>query len=123
MKNTNAIILMAAVLMLSACANQAPNVSSKATTVAPPLVPAGVNKVEAEISRITAKLETQPTIKGWNLVGDAYMHLKQYEKAVDAYRQAHEIAGFEDVATKSKLRTALYNYARYGRPSGSKAVE
>ncbi len=67
---------------------------------------AAVN-VEQEIARITEKLKTEPTVKGWLLVGDAHMHLKKYNDAVEAYREAYILSNYAN-EPRSKLKRAMY---------------
>lgn len=64
-------------------------------------------EIEAQIKRIEKKLESEPKVEGWVLVGDAYMHLRYYSDAVNAYQKAYLLSnGAKEV--KSKLKDALY---------------
>ncbi|MEO1888754.1 MAG: hypothetical protein ABGX33_02405 [Cycloclasticus sp.] len=63
-------------------------------------------QIDIEIRRIEDKLKTNPTVKGWMLVGDAQMHLKKYNEAVWAYREAYMLSKFAD-GPRRKLRRAV----------------
>jgi cytochrome c-type biogenesis protein CcmH/NrfG len=63
-------------------------------------------KVEKQIARIEEKLKANPTVRGWILVGDAQMHLKKYNEAVWAYREAYMLSKFAD-GPRRKLRRAV----------------
>jgi cytochrome c-type biogenesis protein CcmH/NrfG len=64
-------------------------------------------EIEGQIKRIEEKLETEPKVEGWVLVGDAYMHLERYSDAVNAYQNAYLLSE-ESKDVKSKLKRALY---------------
>lgn len=64
-------------------------------------------EVEQQIARIENKLETEPKAEGWMLIGDAYMHLKRYTDAVEAYREAYIISDYAK-DSREKLKYALY---------------
>lgn len=63
--------------------------------------------IEAQIKRIEAKMKTEPDVAGWLLLGDAKMHLKQYNDAVWAYREAYLLSEFA-AEPRRKLRSAMY---------------
>jgi len=97
-------------LWLVACANVATDkvetTQGQAIKVASS---AGEDKVniEQQIERISEKLKDKPTVKGWVLVGDANMHLKKYNEAVFAYREAYMLSDYAD-GPRKKLRRAMY---------------
>lgn len=64
--------------------------------------------IETQIKRIEKKMKTKPDVKGWLLIGDAKMHLKQYDDAVWAYREAYVLSNYADEA-RSKLKRAMYH--------------
>ncbi len=64
-------------------------------------------EIEQQIARIEKKLETEPKAQGWMLVGDAYMHIKRYPDAVEAYREAYIISEYAK-DSREKLKYALY---------------
>jgi len=84
-------------------------VSGEQTTVEqgnPGQASAEQQEIEDQIKRIEEKLETEPKVEGWVLVGDAYMHLKRYSAAVNAYQNAYLLSE-ESKEVKSKLKRAL----------------
>lgn len=86
-------------------------VSGEQTTVEqgnPGQASAEQQEIEDQIKRIEEKLETEPKVEGWVLVGDAYMHLKRYSAAVNAYQNAYLLSE-ESKEVKSKLKRALYH--------------
>ncbi len=105
--------IFALALLMSACANVA------TTAVGAGVVKAEESsnslssqdketaKIEQHIERIMEKLKDEPTVKGWVLVGDANMHLKRYNEAVWAYREAYLLSDFAS-GPRSKLRRAIY---------------
>jgi cytochrome c-type biogenesis protein CcmH/NrfG len=95
--------------------NQTP-VSDQQTSVeqsAQGLAPAELQEIEQQIKRIEEKLETEPKVEGWVLVGDAYMHLKRYSEAVNAYQNAYLLSE-EPKDVKAKLKRALYHAGQEG---------
>lgn len=64
-------------------------------------------QIDLEIRRIEEKLKTNPTVKGWILVGDAHMHLKRYKEAAGAYNDAYMLSGLAPEPRK-KLKRAMY---------------
>ena len=64
-------------------------------------------QIDIEIRRIEDKLKTNPTVKGWMLVGDANMHLKRYKQAAGAYNDAYMLSGLA-AAPRKKLKNAMY---------------
>lgn len=93
-------------LMMLACANVATEqVDATEGVIAP--VDEERARVEQQIARISEKLKDNPTVKGWVLVGDANMHLKQYNEAVWAYREAYMLSDYA-AGPRKKLRRAMY---------------
>ena len=78
------------------------------------LAPAEQQEIEQQIWRIEEKLETEPKVEGWVLVGDAYMHLQRYSEAVNAYQNAYLLSE-ESKEVKSKLKRALYHAGLEGQ--------
>ncbi len=70
-------------------------------------------EVEAQIKRIEEKLRSEPKVEGWILVGDANMHLKKYDAAAKAYKEAYILSGYSR-ETRNKLKNALY-YVQSGK--------
>ena len=100
-------------LLTAACANVATSTADAEVVKAPSSSnvlsspDAKTAKVEQQIERIMEKLKEQPTVKGWMLVGDANMHLKRYNDAVWAYREAYLLSDYAS-GPRSKLRRAMY---------------
>lgn len=78
--------------------------------VAAPVVDVNLSEraqIDIQIRRIEEKLKTNPTVKGWMLVGDAHMHLKRYKEAAGAYNDAYMLSGLAPEPRK-KLKNAMY---------------
>lgn len=107
------------VLFLTACEDENSIVSAdevkkdtvKVVTTAPEAVnDAGLSEraqIDIQIQRIEEKLKTNPTVKGWLLVGDAHMHLKRYKEAAGAYNDAYMLSG-QAAGPRKKLKNSMY---------------
>ena len=93
-------------LMMLACANVTTEPVGAAQAVVTPMDEERAN-IEQQIARITEKLKDKPTVKGWVLVGDGQMHLKKYDDAVWAYREAYILSKYAD-GPRRKLKRAMY---------------
>jgi len=105
--------IFALALLVAACANVTTTTTDsgvvKAEESSNALSPQDkeIAKIEQHIARIMEKLKDEPTVKGWVLVGDANMHLKRYNEAVWAYREAYLMSDFAS-GPRNKLRRAIY---------------
>ena len=93
-------------LMMLACANVTTEQVDATQAVIKQVDEERAN-VEQQIARVTEKLKDKPTVQGWLLVGDAQMHLKKYNDAVLAYREAYLLSEYAD-GPRRKLKRAMY---------------
>jgi len=108
-------------ILLSGCGKQAlvekadngSKIAEKLTVEENKRVPelSKTEEIDRQIKRIEEKLSVEPTVKGWTIIGDAHMHLKRYEKAMLAYREAYILSNF-DADARRKLKSALYYVTR-----------
>ena len=95
-------------LLVLACSSTRPMNPLPENVAKPaPAAPMKTNEVEAHIKRIEEKMQQAPDVKGWLLIGDAYMHLKRYDDAVIAYKEAYMLSDYAD-GPKQKMKTAMY---------------
>lgn len=107
MRRAGLFVVVSALLLL-ACAKES---VVKEVVLAEPEQGAAVSSttdVEAQIERIVEKMKTEPDVKGWLLIGNAYMHLKRYNDAVWAYKEAYVLSNYA-AETKRKLGLAMYH--------------
>ncbi|MEH6504610.1 MAG: hypothetical protein V7682_11980 [Cycloclasticus sp.] len=107
MKRLGLFVVVSAFLLM-ACAKES---VVKEVVLAEPEQGAAVSSttdVEAQIERIVEKMKTEPEVKGWLLIGDAYMHLKRYNDAVWAYKEGYMLSNYA-AEPRSKLREAMYH--------------
>ncbi len=121
MKIQNVMLFIVLGLLLSACESETSAVTDSGlvkkemqpiekTIKEVPVETAKLSKrdqIDAEIRRIEEKLKTNPTVKGWTLVGDAHMHLKRYKEAAGAYNDAYMLSG-QAPEPRKKLKNAMY---------------
>jgi cytochrome c-type biogenesis protein CcmH/NrfG len=121
MKIQNVMLFIVLGLLLSACESETSAVTDSGlvkkemqpiekTIKEVPVETAKLSKrdqIDAEIRRIEEKLKTNPTVKGWILVGDAHMHLKRYKEAAGAYNDAYMLSG-QAPEPRKKLKNAMY---------------
>jgi cytochrome c-type biogenesis protein CcmH/NrfG len=69
--------------------------------------PAARAEIEKEIKRIEGLVKAKPTVRGWLLIGDAYMQLKKHKEAAGAYNDAYFLSD-SDPKIRDKVRKALY---------------
>jgi cytochrome c-type biogenesis protein CcmH len=67
---------------------------------------------EAQMDQALAKLESRLTanpqdLKGWLLLGNSYMHVQRYGRAVDAFQRAYEVSHGQDVEAIVGLGQAM----------------
>ncbi len=95
-------------LLVLACSSTGPVNPLPENVAKPvPVAPMKTNEVEAHIKRIEDKMDQAPDVKGWLVIGDAYMHLKRYDEAVIAYKEAYMLSDFAE-GPKQKMKTAMY---------------
>lgn len=94
-------------LLMVACASVTTESVDATQAVIKPVVDDERANIEQQIARITEKLKDKPTVKGWVLVGDGHMHLKKYDDAVWAYREAYILSKYAD-GPRRKLKRAMY---------------
>lgn len=120
MKILSVIIISFLSVFLVACENEAPVVETaevleqevkKVDVVAKPAEPqvelSKRAEIDKQIQRIEGKLKTNPTVKGWMLVGDAHMHLKRYKEAAGAFNEAYMLSDL-GAEPRKKLKNAMY---------------
>ena len=108
MKINHLVVSICLSLALAACSQPLLTKSSDTTAALQKTTSVSENaEIEAQIKRIEEKMKTEPDVKGWLLIGDAKMHLKQYDDAVWAYREAYVLSNYADEA-RSKLKQAMY---------------
>ncbi len=85
------------------------------------------NAVEKMVAGLAKKLqETPEDAKGWQMLGRSYKHLKQYDKAAQAYAQAYQILGDQpEIMLLYADALALVNGTLHGQPAKlvNKAVQ
>mgnify|MGYP002700762224 CR=1 FL=1 len=69
--------------------------------------PAVKAEIEKEIKRIEGLVKAKPTVRGWLLIGDAYMQLKKHKEAAGAYNDAYFLSD-DDPKIRAKVRKALH---------------
>jgi len=99
------VVCLLGLLMVACASTKAEQVATTQAVMSPADMERA--SVELEIARITKKLKDEPTVKGWVLVGDAQMHLKKYNEAVEAYREAYILSNYASLPRR-KLKRAMY---------------
>ncbi|MDX2425149.1 MAG: hypothetical protein QNK15_02735 [Cycloclasticus sp.] len=107
MKRLGLFVVVSAFLLM-ACAKDSVVKEVTLTEPAQPIAVSDATDVEAQIERIVEKMKTEPEVKGWLLIGNAYMHLKRYNDAVWAYKEAYMLSNYA-AEPRSKLREAMYH--------------
>ena len=69
--------------------------------------PAERAEIEKEIKRVEGLVKAKPTVRGWLLIGDAYMQLKKHKEAAGAYNDAYFLSD-NDPKIRAKIKKALH---------------
>ena len=69
---------------------------------------ARMQDMEGLLQQLEAKLAANPRdVKGWTLLGNSYLRLQRYARAVDAFQQAYDLTQGKDIEVALSLGEAL----------------